>query len=62
MKYRKMLLDDEVIKIITETAVGIEERYDIEMERVGCDKDQVYLFCLAHPKIGPGEIVRIFRV
>jgi len=27
-----MLLDDEVIKIITETAVGIEERYDIERD------------------------------
>jgi hypothetical protein len=45
VKYRKMLLDDEVIRIITETALGIEERYDIEMERIGCDKDQVHLLC-----------------
>jgi len=35
VKYRKMLLDDEVIRIITETAVGIEERYDIEMKWIG---------------------------
>jgi putative transposase len=61
VKYRKMLLDDEVIRIITETAVGIEERYDIEMERIGCDKDHVHLLCSAHPKIAPGQIVRIFK-
>jgi len=61
VKYRKMLLDDEVIRIITETAVGIEERYDIEMERIGCDKDHIHLLCSAHPKIAPGQIVRIFK-
>ena len=61
VKYWKMLLDDGVIRIITEMAVGIEERYDIEMERIGCDKAHIHLLCSAHPKIAPGQIVRIFK-
>jgi putative transposase len=32
VKYRKVLLDEEVVRIIAETAVGIAERYDIEFE------------------------------
>ena len=61
VKYRKVLLDKEVTQIITETAEGIEERYDIEMERIGCDKDHIHVLCSAHPKIAPGQIVRIFK-
>jgi putative transposase len=44
-----------------ETAVGIQKRYDIEMERIGYDKDHVHLLCSAQPKIAPGQIVRIFK-
>jgi putative transposase len=32
VKYRKALLDEEVVQIIRETATGIEKRYEIEME------------------------------
>jgi len=35
VKYRKALLDKMVIKIIEETAYGIQERYAIEMEALG---------------------------
>ena len=61
VKYRKALLDDEVEKIIKETTVGIEERYDIEMEALGMDKDHIHLFCGGHPKLSPGQIVRVFK-
>ena len=50
-----------VIKIIQETAKGIQERYAIEMEALGMDKDHIHLLSSAHPKISPGEIVRIFK-
>lgn len=39
VKYRRALLDEEVVRIIGETARGIQERYDIEFERLGCDRD-----------------------
>jgi putative transposase len=61
VKYRKALLDEIVIKIIEETAIGIQERYAIEMEALGMDKDHIHLLCAAHPKIAPGDIVRIFK-
>jgi len=37
MTYRKALLDKMVIKIIEETAEGIQERYAIEIEALGMD-------------------------
>jgi len=61
VKYRKTLLDERVVKIIEETAIGIQERYAIKMEALGMDKDHIHLLCAAHPKIAPGEIVRIFK-
>ena len=61
VKYRKALLDDEVTQIIEETAQGISERYEIEMEAIGTDKDHIHLLCGAHPKIAPGRIVQIFK-
>jgi putative transposase len=61
VKYRLALLDSEVTTIITETAEGISQRYAIEMEAVGCDKDHIHLLCGAHPKVAPGRIVQIFK-
>ena len=61
VKYRRALLDDEVVGIIVETAREIAERYEIGFEQVGCDRDHIHLLCSAHPKVAPGEIVRIFK-
>ena len=61
VKYRRALLDDEMVEIITQTALGISERYDIEFERIGCDRDDIHLLCSAHPKVAPGQIVRVFK-
>jgi len=61
VKYRKALLSEEVVGIIVETAEGISERYDIGLERIGCDRDHIHLLCTSHPKISPGQIVRIFK-
>ena len=61
VKYRRGLLDEAVVRIIILTAKEIEERYDIEFEQIGCDKDRVHILCTAHPKIAPGQIVRVFK-
>ena len=61
VKYRKALLDDEVVEIIKRTAVGIEQRYAIEIEAMGMEKDRIHLLCGAHPKVSPGRIVQIFK-
>mgnify|MGYP003472644661 FL=1 len=61
VKYRRGMLDDTVVENIMMTAKAIEDRYDIEFEQIGCDKDHVYILCTAHPKIAPGQIVRVFK-
>ena len=61
VKYRKALLDEDVVEIIRETAIGIEERYEIEIETLGMDKDHIHILCSGHPKISPGRMVQIFK-
>ena len=39
----------------------IEERYGVEIERMGCDENHVHLLCGAHPKYAPGQLVRLFK-
>ena len=56
VKYRKALLDSEVTEIIRETAIGIEERYEIEIEALGMDR-HIHVLCGAHFKLSPGRIV-----
>ena len=61
VKYSKALLEEEVVEIIKETAIGIQERYAIEFEVGGMDRDHIHILCSAHPKVAPGGIVRIFK-
>jgi len=61
VKYRKGLLREEVVKVIREVAAGIEERYGMEVERLGCDGNHIHLLCGAHPKYAPGQLVRLFK-
>ena len=61
VKYRKALLDEAVTTIIQETAAEIAERFPIEMEAMGTDKNHIHLLCSAHPKVAPGRIVQIFK-
>lgn len=59
VKYRKALLDEDVVEIIRETAIGIEERYEIET--LGMDKDHIHILYSGHPKISPGRMAQIFK-
>jgi putative transposase len=61
VKYRRVLLDRDVVEIIRDTAIGIQARYEIEIERMGMDNDHIHLLCGAHPKIAAGRIVQIFK-
>lgn len=61
VKHRKVLLDEEVTKIIKGTGVSIEERYPIAIEALGPHKNDLYVLSSAHPKVGPGRIVQIFK-
>jgi len=47
--------------MLQKTAQGIYERYTIEVEAIGCDKDFIHLLCAAHPKMSQDRIVRLFN-
>ena len=61
VKYRQAFLDEAVTTIIQETAAEIAERFPIEMEAIGTDKNHIHLLCSAHPKMAPGRIVQMFK-
>src|SRR3989344_8520031 len=61
VKYRKALLDEPVVLAIKEIALGMQERYEMEIECIGCDRDHVHLLVSLHPKYSQGGFVRIFK-
>ena len=61
VKYRKALLYPEVEKAITEISCEISERYEIEFEQIGCDKNHIHILCSFHPEYSIGEVVRKFK-
>ena len=61
VKYRKALLYKEVEGELKQIVKGIGERYEIEFESIGCDKDHIHILCSFHPKYSIGEVVRKFK-
>lgn len=62
VKYRKALLNHDIPLAIVEVARGIEERYDIEFEKIGCDQNHIHILCSFSPsRYKGGDVVRIFK-
>src|SRR5438876_10426126 len=61
VKYRKSLLYPENTAEIKMLAMEIGERYEIEFEQIGCDKNHIHILCSFHPKYSIGEVVRKFK-
>ena len=61
VKYRKALLYAEVVEELKRIAEEIGERYEIEFEEIGCDKNHIHILCSFHPKYSIGETVRKFK-
>jgi putative transposase len=61
VKYRKALLVPGIEKEILRVASEISERYEIEFEQIGCDKNHIHILCSFHPKYSIGEVVRKFK-
>ena len=61
VKYRKSLLSEEITAEIKSITIEIGERYEIEFERLGCDKDHIHILCSFHPKYSIGDVIRKFK-
>ena len=59
VKYRKMLLKPkECQETLQETLIGIAERYEYKMERIGTDGDHVHVFVGASGRWAPTAIMQ----
>jgi putative transposase len=61
VKYRRALLSDSITKEIKEISKGLAQRYDLEIEQIGCDLDHIHLLTSFHPKYSIGQFVRLFK-
>jgi len=61
LKYRKILLSEPIVASLKQLTKEIEERYQFEIESLGCDLNHIHILCSLHPKYSPGEFVRIYK-
>ena len=61
VKYRKALLAPPLTAAILEIAKEIEQRYEINFEKIGTDGDHIHLLCSFHPKYSGSQIVGAFK-
>ena len=60
-KYRRVVIDENVDKIIKETCVEISKRYEIYFLEIGTEKDHVHFLIQSVPRYSPTQIVRIVK-
>ncbi len=60
-KYRRVVLDKDVDRVIKETCEEISKRYEIYFLEIGTDKDHVHFLIQSVPKYSPTQIVKIVK-
>ena len=61
IKYRKSLFIEKTKRIILETMKGFKERYAIEINHVGFDKNHVHLLLRFLPEFSGGQVIRLIK-
>jgi putative transposase len=60
-KYRKLILEDEIHRVLEKMLHEICERYDFIIEELAIAKDHVHVFFYAPPRYAPSKIVEILK-
>ena len=60
-KYRRVIFDDSVDKILVQTCEEISKRYDINIMEIGTDGDHVHFLIQSVPMLAPQTVVRIIK-
>jgi putative transposase len=60
-KYRKLILEDEIHRVLEKMLHEICERYDFIIEELAITKDHVHVFLSAPPRYSPSKIVGILK-
>ena len=61
VKYRKALLNEPTVATLKMVTKELEERYEFEMESLGCDDTHIHLLTSFHPKYSIGQFVRLYK-
>ena len=61
VKYRRVIFDDTVNKIIIQTCEEISKRYEINVVEIGTDGDYIHFLIQSVPMLAPTSIVRIIK-
>ena len=61
VKYRRALLTKEIPFAISQIAEEIAQRYDIEFEKIGYDKNHIHILVNFPPRQSGSNVVRIFK-
>lgn len=61
IKYRKALLSVPIVATMRMVTKELEERYEFEMEQLGCDDNHIHLLASIHPKYSIGQFVRLYK-
>lgn len=60
-KYRRVVFDDDVEKVLKEVCLGIEERYEIKLLEIGTDRAHVHFLVQSVPRYIARKIVTIIK-
>ena len=60
-KYRRVVFDKKVDKILREVCLEIAKRYQIEFIEIGTDKNHVHFLIQSVPKYSPTKIIRTVK-
>ena len=60
-KYRRIIIDDEVDRMIKEISLEIEKRYEIHFVEIGTDRDHVHFLVQAVPMMAVSRLVTIIK-
>lgn len=60
-KYRRVVIDEDVDRVIKETCEEIQKRYEIRFLEIGTDKDHVHFLVQSVPTYSPKKIIQIIN-
>ena len=60
-KYRRVVFDAEVDRVLKEICLDIAQRYEIIFVEIGTDKDHVHFLVQSVPTYSPTKIVQIIK-
>ena len=60
-RYRRVVFDEKVEKILKEICLEIARRYEIEFIEIGTDKDHVHFLIQSVPTYSPKKIIQIVK-